>query len=475
MRLSRRQFLALAAALPGCELAARAGLRAEALDGGPRVAPVGDTVDAVSHALNRLTFGPRPGDYARVSAMGVEAYIEEQLAPERIDDGPCERRLRRLESLDDAPGDLFEYKPEFLQAELSRGALLRAVYSRRQLQEVMVEFWTDHFNIDVSKGDCRWLKAADDRDVVRRHALGMFPALLRASALSPAMLWYLDGRANRRARGSDMPNENYARELMELHTLGIDGGYTQRDVMEVARCLTGWTVRSEERFGKGRVEFRPKAHDDGEKVVLGHVIRAGGGAGDLDRVLDIVAFHRATARHIASKLCRKFISEEPPEAAVEATAAAFTRTGGDIRATLRAMFATRAFVEARGTKLKRPFRFVASALRATGADTDGGAAVLDYLQRMGHAPYQYPTPDGYPDEAQPWLGTLLWRWHFAAALAEGAVAGTRVDWGRLAAGFGGPHGLLKHFWGRQPSEDEREVLEAASYALALASPAFQRH
>src|SRR5207302_4720804 len=162
---------------------------------------------------------------------------------------------------------------------------------RRQLYEVMVRFWSDHFNIDPSKGDCKWLKAADDRDVVRAHALGRFSDLLRASALSPAMLWYLDGRVNRRARPDEKPNENYARELLELHTLGVHGGYTQRDVMEVARCLTGWTVRGtkQAKFGLGTVEFSVRLHDNGEKTVLGQRIAPGGGERDIDRVLEIVA------------------------------------------------------------------------------------------------------------------------------------------------------------------------------------------
>jgi len=378
--------------------------------------------------------------------------------------------VRRLESLDDAPGDLFEYKPEFLQAELTRHALLRAVYSRRQLREVMVEFWTDHFNIDISKGDCRWLKAADDRDVIRRHALGSFPELLRASALSPAVLWYLDGRVNRRRNDGEMPNENYARELLELHTLGVDGGYTQQDVMEIARCLTGWTVRSEEAFYKGRIEFRRDWHDDGAKTVLGQTIPAGGGERDLDRVLEIVARHPSTARHVAMKLCARFVSDDPPEEAVASTASAFAESGGDIRATLRSLLNSECFRNARGTKLKRPFRYVASALRGTGADTDGGPALLEYLNRMGHAPYQYPTPDGYPDERGPWLGTLLWRWHLAAALAQNSIEGTRIDWDGLAGSFGGPRKATAHLLGRRPRPDETR-----SFALALASPAFQRH
>ncbi len=467
---------------------------------GPDPVPAGETIGAVRHVLNRLSFGPRPGDRARVRSLGADedeaaaAYVEQQLHPEPIDDPWGEWAVRRLETLRQPLGELFEYQPRLLLSELTRGAILRAVYSRRQLFEVMVHFWSDHFNIDVSKGDCRWLKAADDREVVRRHALGRFGELLRASALSPAMLWYLDGRVNKKARPADRPNENYARELLELHTLGVDGGYTQRDVMEVARCLTGWTVRSEEAFGKGRVEFRPGLHDDGAKEVLGHRIDPGGGEEDLDRVLEIAAHHPATARHLAAKLCRRFIGEPDPDgvggadsaersdpddvyrSAVAAVAGEFEATGGDLRPTLRALFATPAFRSAAGRKLKRPFRFVVSALRATGAETDGGGALYDYLLSMGHAPFQYPTPDGYPDDEAPWHGTLLWRWSFAAAFAGGRIPGTSIDLPRLAADLGGGEGLAAHLLGRRPRAPELAGAGAPerSLALTLASPAFQR-
>ncbi len=468
---------------------------------GPFAAPATRRIDPVRHILNRLSFGPRPEDEGRIRSLrpdlesAIQAYIEEQLEPEAIDDSRAERAVRRLETLRLPAGELFEYKPHVLLDELTRGTLLRAIYSRRQLYEVMVQFWTDHFNIDASKGDCKWLKVADDREVIRRHTLGRFADLLRASALSPAMLWYLDGRVNRRRNddeispsqtpGTNSPgtrargpgaNENYARELLELHTLGVDGGYTQHDVMETARCLTGWTVRSDQLFGKGRVEFASHRHDDGEKLVLGRRIPAGQGEKDLDHVLEAVVSHPRTAHYLANKLCRKFVSEAPGDEAIRAVADVFTRSGGEIKPTLRAVFETPAFRDSAGLKLKRPFRFIVSTLRATGATTDGGRRLQNYLLSMGHAPFQYPTPDGYPEEATPWLGTLLWRWNFAAALADDRIAGTRVDLPKLRSAFG-DDGLRAHLLGRLPSgvETGEDGPATTELALLLASPAFQRY
>lgn len=483
MQLSRRDFFQAAGALSvatlaGCGPAAQfVGIPQPPTLSGAFVPAAAAAVDPITHILRRTSFGLRPGDHERVAAMGIDAYLEEQLDPESIDDGACQSLVRRQETLTAPVGELFEYKQEFLLRELTRATMLRAIYSRRQLYEVMVEFWTDHFNIAQSKGDCAWLKTADDRDVVRKHALGTFRELLRASALSPAMLWYLDGRVNRARNTHEKPNENYARELLELHTLGVHGGYTQRDVMEVARCLTGWTVRSEEKFFKGRVEFRNHWHDDGEKQVLGRRIPAGLGENDIDEVIDVVAEHPSTARFIAWKLCRRFISDAPPEDAVQTVANAFSRSNGDIKATLRAVFSTQAFADAVDAKFKRPFRFVVSALRGTAADTDAGDALYQYLLRMGHTPFQYPTPDGYPEETEHWAGTMLWRWHFTAALAENRIAGTTVDWNGLGDAAGGDTPLMAHLLGRVPTALELECCaqSGAGPVFMFAAPAFQRY
>lgn len=482
MRITRRNFIQAAsalsaAAITGCDKTARfLGVPQAPGLAGPFAVAATSTVDPVTHVLRRLTFGPRPGDYARVAAMGIDAYIEEQLSPESIDDYACDSLVRRNETIAAPLGELFEYKQDLLLRELTRATVQRAVYSNRQLYEVMVEFWSDHFNIAQSKGDCAWLKTADDRDVIRKHALGNFSELLRASALSPAMLWYLDGRANKKTNPDEKPNENYARELLELHTLGVHGGYTQRDVMETARCLTGWTVRSEQRFFKGRVEFRKHWHDDGEKVVLVQTIPAGGGEADIDRVIEIVTAHPSTAQYLAWKLCRRFIADEPQQSAVNAVATAFTTSQGDIKTTLRALFATEEFKAATDAKFKRPLRYVASALRATAAECDPNEALYQYLLRMGHTPFQYPTPDGYPEEAEHWMGSMLWRWHFTAALAENRIEGTQVDWKKLDECAGGERMVVAHLLGRDASELETQCCadSGAGPVFMLASPAFQR-
>ncbi|MDB6152675.1 MAG: hypothetical protein JWL90_1128 [Chthoniobacteraceae bacterium] len=470
-------------------------------------APVASEIDEVSHLLARLTFGAAPGDYARVSAIGAQNFIEEQLAPAAISDYQCDRVIRHEFSSLENPvsrlfprkgdnrdplqqlfpalrdhgagvSDLYEYKEKVLLNELTGATVMRAVLSKRQLFEVMVNFWSDHFNIDPSKGECKWLKAADDRDVIRSHALGNFRDLVRASAVSPAMLWYLDGRVNRSKGADEKPNENYARELMELHTLGVHGGYSQADVMEVARCLTGWTVRDKKQFFKGRVEFHQDLHDDGAKQVLGQEIAAGGGARDLDRLLDIVALHPSTAHYIAWKLCRRFIADEPPAAAVEVTAKAFGDSKGDIRTTLRALFASEEFrgPAFRAQKFKRPLHFVVSALRASNAETNVSPQLVEYLLRLGHAPFRYPTPDGYPEESTHWQSTLLWRWNFAAALADNQIKGTTIEFEALRAKVGGDEALMATFLGRTATETEQSAYRESGSGLALlvASPAFQR-
>ncbi|MBK9145396.1 MAG: DUF1800 domain-containing protein [Candidatus Melainabacteria bacterium] len=450
------------------------------------------SIDPDFHLLSRAGFGPAPGDLEHVRQSGQAAWINEQLDYEKIDDGLCNLRARRFESLYLKPGDCYDYKKEILRKDMVRHTLLRAVYSKRQLFEVMVDFWRDHLNINLEKGDCIYLKPADDMQVVRKNALGKFRDLIRQSCLSPAMLVYLDGKENRREKESDAPNENYARELLELHTLGVDGGYTQKDVFEAARCLTGWRLRDS--WGKGTVYFDKALHDDGEKVVLGTVIPAGGGEKDVEQLLDIVCAHPSTARHIAYKLVRRFVAEDPPRGLVDAVAGHFKCTGGDIKAVVRMILTSPEFATSRGGKIKRPFRFIVSALRATGADTHAHDELTEYLSRMGQTPFQHPTPDGYPEEELPWMGTLLWRWNFAFALAAEKIPGTSVPLDYIYRAFPpnakdmDPALVFAYLAGRRPGSEELAALEkfaggdgakkgeqglASVFGFVMASPAFQ--
>jgi len=370
--------------------------------------------------------------------------------------------------------------PQRITAQLQASRILRAVYSERQLQEVMVDFWTNHFNVFAGKGADRWLLVSYDRDTIRPNAMGKFSELLSATAQSPAMLFYLDNfqsvspnaqaggqqlrrglnRPNQRLPGMPEPpakaqarrrgiNENYARELMELHTLGVDGGYTQKDVQEVARCFTGWTILAPrggaavaERMGNGaRAErlrenagkfvFNPRVHDDGEKIVLGHKIPAGGGFKDGQMVLDILGQHPATAKFVATKLTRYFVSDAPSAALVTRVAAAFTKSNGDIRETLRSIFSSPEFnsPEAYRAKVKRPFELAISAIRTLGAETTGGPQLHQWIARMGEPLYGFQTPNGYSDLAESWVNTggLLERLNFGLSLASNRIPGTRVD------------------------------------------------
>jgi uncharacterized protein (DUF1800 family) len=359
-------------------------------------------------------------------------------------------------------------RPQRITDELQASRILRAVYSERQLQEVMVDFWSNHFNIFAGKGADRWLLPAYDRDTIRPNAMGKFSTLLQATAQSPAMLFYLDNfqsvspNANQQRRGGggllrqlrpQQPqqqqrrgiNENYARELMELHTLGVDGGYTQKDVQEVARCFTGWTIFQPRggaaaanammgeagRRNAGTFYFNARVHDDGEKTVLGHKIPAGGGFKDGLMVLDILAHHPSTAKFIATKLVRHFVSDTPPPSLVDRVAATFTKSDGDIREALKAIFFSKEFnsAEAYRVKIKRPFELVISAIRSLGADTNGGPGTHQWIARMGEPLYGFQTPNGYSDAAESWVNTggLLERMNFGLALANNRVQGTRVN------------------------------------------------
>lgn len=540
--------------------------------GGRKHAPKSLTGEQkVSHLLDRISFGPRPGDLERVMKMGWEKYLDEQLHPERINNDLVESKLKNLESIHLSNSELAKYFPppqavrealrsrgldlpglgvnpnqapgqgqkpvepgkagemedpaargrqetapsssadqirqrrEALKAlaemgfkppqqvvqELQQAKLLRAVYSEKQLEEVMTDFWFNHFNVFIQKGADRILTTSYERDVIRPHVFGKFEQLLLATAESPAMLFYLDNwmsaspnlterpfrrdpqgfgrfgginlpnrgrmpvdrpidRNNRQNTQQPQPpnnpglerrnrglNENYAREIMELHTLGVDGGYTQKDVQEVARCLTGWTLRNP-RAG-AQFYFNPFMHDDGEKLVLGHKIPAGGGKKDGELVIHILATHPSTAKFISTKLARKFVADNPPQSLIERMVKSYQKSDGDIREVLRTMFNSPEFwsPENYRAKIKTPFEMTVSAVRALGAETNGGPAFHRWIAQMGEGLFLAQPPTGYPDVAEHWVnsGALLERMNFALALGSNRIPGTRVNLDNLAPGI----------------------------------------
>jgi uncharacterized protein (DUF1800 family) len=428
------------------------------------------------HALRRLAYGPSPRDWDEVRRLGVAQWVALQLHPEQVPDEALAARLEPLPTLHLSTEELIARYPPLRQqarelgvpletredrreltmmlgadalprrvaTDLMAQKLIRAVDSRHQFQEVLVDFWFNHFNVSAEKGPVRWMVTSYERDALRPHVFGRFRELLGATARHPAMLFYLDNWTSVRdgfepRRRSGMApafrknarglNENYARELLELHTLGVDGGYTQEDVREVARAFTGWSL-NRPRVAPAFV-FRDDAHDPGEKTVLGQALPAGGGVKDGERVLDMLARHPSTARFLATKLARKFVSDEPPAALVDRLAQVFLATDGDLRAVYTALFTSADFWSdaAWSTKTKTPLELVASSLRALGGTTDGGLPLARAVERMGEPLYRAPAPTGYPEHAAPWVnaGALVGRLNFALALASNRVRGTEVD------------------------------------------------
>jgi uncharacterized protein (DUF1800 family) len=474
--MRRLCLLTLALAISGC-----------AVNPEPASAPDRRATDrrAAEQLLNRITFGLRPGDLDRLMTVGPRAYLERQLHPERVVDAALDARLADLHALTvgprafatdyyqpmivarqeftntqklsggpplpylrwhlqpiaavTLPGDKpvtaiqqatvtqeeirFQRQNQSVFDDLQTQKLLRAVYSERQLQEVLVDFWFNHFNVDARKIEDRPVVVEYERDVIRPRVLGRFRDLLGATAHSPAMLFYLDNWLS--AGTGRGVNENYGREVMELHTLGVDGGYTQRDVSEVARCFTGWTMKNPH-DGSGFV-FDIKKHDRGVKHVLGHTIRAGRGIEDGEEVLDILARHPSTAHFIATKLVRRFVTDDPPPALVDRAARTFRKTDGDLREVLRVILTSREFDAATAyrAKVKSPLEFVASALRATGASVSNPRSFVNTIASLGEPLYQCQPPTGYGDRADVWIntGTLVSRLNFVQSLA-GSQANT---------------------------------------------------
>lgn len=429
----------------------------------------------IVHAFNRLAYGPRAGDVERVRGMGLSAWIEQQLRPEKLHDPALEERLSSLDILPLSTKQILEgYEiPGRVVEQLQAAKLIRATHGERQLDEVMVDFWMNHFNVFAGKGLDRQLIVEYERDVIRPHAWGRFEDLLRASAESPAMLVYLDNwlstdpeamrelkaLLDRRTINPPLPkwqaravkdqhdaykkerrryeealarhhgvDETYARALLELHTLGTDGGYTHGDVREAARCFTGWTLR-----GQGerdpRFDFEAHFHAQGDKLVLGRKIEQGG-KGEGEQVLHLLATHPATARFISTRLARRFVADEPPLALVERAAAVFQKTEGDIREVVRTIVTSAEFFDpqAHGAKVKTPLEFVVSAVRAADGEVDDARALSKRVEDMGMPLYLQALPTGYEDSADAWLpgGALLERLNFALDLAEGRITGVRV-------------------------------------------------
>jgi uncharacterized protein (DUF1800 family) len=529
----------------------------------------------IMHALNRLGFGARPGDVERVKAVGLQKYIDQQLNPSSIDDSAAEAKVKGLDVFNMSTAELFAKYPNpgallqqlegrnrnqqaqqqnpqemtqdqqrerrqkiqelYLKYDLKpaqqilpqivANRVLRATYSERQLQEVMVDFWQNHFNVFAGKAAVRWYIPAYERDVIRPNALGNFRDLLVGTAKSPAMLFYLDNfesvspnaqapgnrggnggplqqllrnggqltpqmreRIRQRTGATDAEidarmqqaranpqqaqqrqkrgiNENYARELMELHTLGVDNGYTQADIIEVAKCFTGWTIADPRGYRRaaaatikgtedqrmdrlarqpgvpddidsGEFYFNSRWHEGGTKTVMGQKIDEGG-VKDGMKVLDMLVASPYTAKFIARKLAVKFVSDNPSDALVQHVADAFHKSNGDIKTTLRALFSDKEFFapENYRAKIKSPFELAVSSLRTLGAETNGGPAFAAMLNKLGEVPYGYQAPTGYPDTAEDWVntGALLERLNFAVAVASNRIPGTTIDLKKFAS------------------------------------------
>ncbi len=501
----------------------------------------------IVHVLNRLTFGPRPGDIEKVSDMGVEAFISQQLNPESIPESEAVKavdlssetrresdedllrifaayrsevnrinRKKELKQLTESPTDkdinnsadkvadktsdkgssksadkatdkttdkstnkftdtldktmmstqaaaavappaprestpVIDYFRR-AQRQTTLAKLTRAIEGQRQLEAVMTEFWFNHFNIYSGKEYDGILLGAYETEAIRPNSLGKFKDLLRATCYHPAMLYYLDNSQN---KNSGSVNENYARELMELHTLGVDGGYKQKDVIELARILTGLTiathmrtgglaqVRGLERVGRHGAYFDKRLHDMGPKILLGHSIESSEGAAEIDQALDILAKHPSTAHHICYQLAQYFTADEPPASLVNRLKARFLSSDGDIKATLKVLFSSSEFWDAKyeNNKFKTPLRYSVSLLRAEGAHIKNGDFILRFLNQQGQKLYGCLTPDGYKNTKQAWLDpdALLHRIEFALTVGSGKVPGFEIkpnDYKQLEATVG---------------------------------------
>jgi len=367
----------------------------------------------------RITFGLTPAETQRALKLGYKGYLEYQLNHAALDDAALETVVAtNWPMVNQASAALVQANQGTIQQQLTDATIYRQATSPKQLLERMVEFWNDHFTIYFTK--VGYLQVADHRDVIRKNALGNFGTLLKASAHSPAMLAYLDNNVNR----VGAPNQNYGREIMELHSLGVNGGYTQNDVAELSRCLTGWTLNAQ-----GAFTFNAALHDFNAKTVLGTTIPAraansGQGQQDMEQMLDVLIAHPSTATFIATKLLKSFLRPDPSAAQVAAVANAYTRTGGDIKAMLRVVL-TESWLVAAPARYKRPYHLMLSALRGSGAVIAPTATNLStpraLLTAMGHVMFDWETPDGYPDRTEYWAGNVLPRWNSLSTIASAAT------------------------------------------------------
>ncbi len=409
MTLGRREFIQGSSLL-----ATLAALSCSRSSGGGATLVDKSADPLVLRGLHRFGFGHRPGDVDRVSAQGILEHLEEQLHPEAIDDSRTEQLVAALSTYSLPLAELRKQPYTLVQYELGLATFLRAQLSSRQLHEAMVEFWSDHFYVTVTKNPfINYLKVVDDRDVIRPRALGRFKDLVKAVVKSTAMLSFLDNIQNEKGN----PNENYARELMELHTLGVTAGYSQVDVEELARALTGWGMHLDgERIGEFR--YDDSLHDYGEKRVFGLDLPGSDGEDEVSRLIDHLCEQPATAHFLATKLSRRFVADDPPAGLVAEVGRTYLATGGNVKSMLRAIFRSREFAAA-PKKLKRPFKYAVSVLRALGCDEQVTEAALQALPGLGQPLYFWPMPNGYPDVAEAWLPGLLNRWNFCLELLDG--------------------------------------------------------
>jgi hypothetical protein len=485
-RLSRRALLGLGAL--------GAAARAEAQVRAPRRNRPATMPNAELKLLRRATYGPTQDDVTWISSLGYNGYLEWQLNREVLGDPEAEARVAALTTVPLAPFSLYQADSALVQRELSEATIIRAIFSNRQLFERMVEFWRDHFNTNI--GQVSILKNLEDRDVYRLNALRTFSQMLNASASSPAMLVYLnntqsDGRPGR------TPNQNYAREVMELHTLGVNGGYTQTDIVEVARCFTGWRARGNTGDPTaGQFYFDPNRHDNGSKIVLGVPIAAGGGFNDGLNVLMLLANHPSTARFVSRKMLRWLLDYDPSSTLVDDIAGEFTRSGGNIKSVVRRILSVENVMWA-PPLFKRPLHLIVSALRVMRANITSLNTIRGtYVNSTGHAPFAWGPPDGYPHSFEYWGGLPLPRWNFAFQLSNSSVGGAVVDLTALLGGANTPATIADRidvlvFSGEMPAADKAALVTYLrpsgtattpstsqirdAFGLALASPAFQWH